>query len=199
MKRNINIEKTLLVVIIVLLLLNVLNRQCSSDLKTSKPKITIVRDTIWQTKIDTFKIQTTAYKTVYVDTTNVANMIENPIENNPPSHHIEAKQYRDTLSNEDIDIYSYSLLEGRLLDAELSYKLKVPREITTTKTIEHPKTFRSGLYLFGEVGGNTQTFDNISLGLQYNRKGKWFASYRINANAFKQPTHNIGFGVRLFK
>jgi len=29
-----------------------------------KPKITVIKDTIWQTKIDTFKIQTVKYKKV---------------------------------------------------------------------------------------------------------------------------------------
>ncbi len=164
-----------------------------------EPKVTIIRDTVWQTKIDTFKIQTTQYKTVYVDTNDVSEIIEDTTASEIPEHYIEAKVYRDTLSNDDIDIFTYSLIKGRLLDSELTYKLKVPREITTTKTIEYPKTYRSGLYVFGEVGGNTAMFDNISLGLQYNRKGKWFASYRINFNTIQQPTHNIGLGVRLFK
>lgn len=196
---KISTQKILLLIILALLLLNLLNRRCSSKVETTEPKVTIVRDTVWQTKIDTFKIQTTQYKTVYVDTSDVTNIIEDTSTVEIPEHYVEAKVYRDTLSNDDIDIFTYSLIKGRLLDSELSYKLKVPREITTTKTIEYPKTYRSGLYAFGEVGGNTSTFDNISFGLQYNRKGKWFASYRINLNSIQQPTHNIGFGVRLFK
>ena len=111
----------------------------------------------------------------------------------------EARVYKDTLSNDDIDIYSYNLLSGNLLDSQLSYKLKVPREITVTKVIEHPNTYRSGLYAFSEIGGNTSTLNNISVGLQYNRKGNWFASYRLNLNAIKRPTHNLGVGVRIFK
>ena len=185
--------------ILTLLLMNLLNKQCLGKAVTTEPKVTIVRDTVWQTKIDTFKIQTTQYKTVYVDMDDVTEIIEDTINQVIPEHYVEAKAYRDTLSNDDIDIFTYSLIKGRLLDSELSYKLKVPREITTTKTIEYPKAYRSGLYVFGEVGGNTTTFDNISLGLQYNRKGKWFASYRINLNSIQQPSHNVGLGVRLFK
>ena len=193
-------EKTILYIILGVVLLNSFNKQCSALSEERTPKISIVRDTVWQTKMDTFKIQTTNYKTVYVDTTNVSEIIETKIEQSKiPENFVEAKTYRDTLSNDDIDIFSYNLVEGSLLDSELSYKLKVPREITTTKTIEYPKSYRGGLYLFSEAGGNTKTFDNISLGLQYNRKGKWFVSYRANFNQAPTPTHNIGVGFRLFK
>ncbi len=127
-------EKTILYIILGLVLMNFFNRQCSSLPVNETPKISIVRDTVWQTKIDTFKIQTTNYKTVYVDTTNISKIIED-ITNQQviPEKYIEARTYRDTLSNDDIDIFSYSLVEGNLLDSQLSYKLKVPREITTIK------------------------------------------------------------------
>jgi len=51
------------------------------------------------------------------------------------------------------------------------------------------------LYLFSEVGGNTEAFRNASLGLQYNRKGNWFASYRYDV---VQESHNVGVGFRIF-
>ncbi|WP_452219949.1 hypothetical protein [Lacinutrix salivirga] len=197
---SIKTEKLLLLTLIGLVVFNLFTKRCSG-LKPTNPeaKITTTKDTVWQAKKDTFKVQTVHYKTVYVNSDDISKIIESKDEVNMPSEYNEAKVYQDTLSNNDIDIYSYNLLQGNLLDSQLSYKLKVPREITVTKTIEHPKTFRSGLYLFSEVGGNTQTLNNISLGLQYNRKGNWFASYRFNINDFKQPTHNIGVGVRLFK
>ena len=193
-------EKMLLYIILCIIIFNLLNLQCNPKPKSEWPKISVVRDTIWQTKIDTFKVQTTNYKTVYVDTTDVSKVIENQQNLTiVKDHFIEAKAYRDTLSNDDIDIFTYNLVDGKLLDSEISYKLKVPREITVTKTIEHPKSFRSGLYMFSEIGGNQNMFNNLSLGLQYNRKGKWFASYRANFNELKQTTHNIGVGFRLFK
>lgn len=182
-----------------LVLMNFFNRQCRSASEKEEPKISIVRDTVWQTKTDTFKIQTTYYKTVYVDTMDITKVIETKDTAFKPEGFTEARAYQDTLSNDDIDIFSYSLVDGSLLDSQLSYKLKVPREITTTKTIEYPKTFRSGLYLFSEIGGNRTKFDNISLGFQYNRKGKWFVSYRANFNHRPQPLHNVGVGFRLFK
>ena len=199
---KINTEKLLLLIAASLLLCNLFLRRCSrsNNSEIDKPKVTIVRDTVWQTKTDTFKLQTVAYKTVYVDRKDLKTIIEDTTSGDTiTDDYIKAKVYRDTLINEDIEIFSYNLVEGQLLDSELSYNLKVPREITTTKTIEYPKTYRSGLYVFGEVGGNLNTFNNTSLGLQYNRKGKWFVSYRMNLNLLDQPSHHIGVGIRLFK
>ncbi len=176
---------------------NFFNKGCTNSVEPT-PKITVVKDTVWQTKIDTFKVQTIKYKTVYVHKNDLTKIVTDTVYIKDTTNYIAAKMYRDTLSNKDIDIYSYDVVDGKLLDSGLSYSLKVPREITVTKTIEHPKTYRSGLYLFSEVGGNPQTFDNLSFGLQYNRKGQWFASYRINVNQFNQPTHNVGIGYRLF-
>ncbi|SEE02018.1 hypothetical protein SAMN04487765_1126 [Tenacibaculum sp. MAR_2010_89] len=191
---NSKTNSIILVGILLLLLINLFSKRTAIE----KPKITIVRDTIWQPKIDTFKVQTIKYKKVYVHKKDITKIIKDTIFIKDTINFITAKIYRDTLNNADLEIYSYDLVKGKLLDSQLSYKLKVPREITITKTIEHPKTYRSGLYLFSEVGGNTQRFDNLSLGLQYNRKGRWFASYRLNVNPLSQPTHNIGFGYRLF-
>jgi hypothetical protein len=189
-------DRFLLGVIIVLLCINLFSKRTNKT-AIEKPKITIIKDTIWQTKIDTFKIQTVKYKKVYVHKNDVTKIIKDTLFIKDTTNFIAAKIYRDTLNNTDVEIYSYNLVKGKLLGSQLSYKLKVPREITITKTIEHPKTYRSGLYLFSEVGGNTQTFDNLTFGVQYNRKGKWFASYGVNL-ANKQLTHNVGIGWRLF-
>lgn len=193
---NTKTDRLLLGVIVLLLCVNLFNKR---DQKTNSetPKITIVKDTVWQTKVDTFKVQTVKYKKVYVHKNDVTNIVKDTIFIKDTTNYVAAKIYRDTLKNTDIEIYNYNLVQGKLLNSQLSYKLKVPREITITKTIEHPKTYRSGLYLFTEIGGNTQTFNNLSFGLQYNRKGKWFASYRLNINQLNQPTHNIGVGYRL--
>lgn len=190
-------DRLLLGVIIVLLFVNLFTKRYQKT-NPQTPKITVVKDTVWQTKIDTFKVQTIRYKKVYVHKNNVKEVLRDILLLKDTTNYITAREYKDTLSNSDIDIYTHNLVKGTLLDSQLSYKLKIPREITITKTIEHPKTYRSGLYLFTEIGGNPQTFDNLSFGLQYNRKGKWFASYRVNINQLNKPTHNIGVGYRLF-
>jgi len=196
---SISTERLLLVLIAVLVLCNLILKQCSNHSQTTVPTSTITSDTIWKIKADTFKIQTIKYKTVYVKNNDTAEVIEDTMNIANRTTYTKAKVYRDTLQNDEIDMYSYSLIDGKLLDSKLSYTLKVPKEIKVTETIRYPKTYRSGLYAFSEVGGNKNQLDNLSLGLQYNRKGKWFASYRVNLNAQDKPTHNIGVGVRLFK
>ena len=169
-----------------------------SVLPEQTTKITTKTDTVWQTKIDTFKVQTIKYKKVYVHKKEISKIVKDTIYIKDSSSYIAAKIYCDTLSNKDIDIYSYDLVKGKLLDSNLSYKLKVPKEIIVTKIIEPPSIQKSGLYLFSEIGGNKHRFDNLSFGLQYNRKGKWFISYRMNMNQINEVTHNVGVGLRLF-
>ncbi|WP_299434380.1 hypothetical protein [uncultured Aquimarina sp.] len=197
-------EKGMLIIIVGLSIFFLIQRQCvSPKVSDTKPKITKVVDTIWQTKIDTFHLQTIKYKTVYVPKVvkgdNSKIVIRKKQEISEGEKHLfeEAREYKDTLHNEDIEIYSYNLLKGELLNSSLSYKLKVPREIKSTTTIEHPPIYRSGLYGFGELGGNQEQFSNISLGLQYNRKGKWFVSYRLNFSELSSVTHNVGIGIRI--
>lgn len=195
--------RTFYIAIFVLLLLGYLCfwfRAKKTDSETQQsPKVTIIRDTIWQTKVDTFTVQTVTYKKVFVHKDKPTVLIKDTIYIKDTTQVIPARIYRDTLHRKDIDIYSYNLVNGFLLDSKVTYKLKVPKEITVTKTITHPKTYRSGLYVFSEIGGNAKKFDNLSLGLQYNRKGNWFISYRFNLNQINQPTHNIGIGFRIFK
>jgi hypothetical protein len=199
---KISTDRILLVIIIAFLWYSTLMKACESDIHiNTEPTVTVVRDTVWQTKIDTLHIETTRFEHVYIPTTN-SNLerknFKKEVTLEETAQFTAGKLYKDTLSTNDIDIFTYNLVDGTLIDSKFSYQLKVPREITITKTIEHPKTFRSGLYVFGEIGGNKQQFDNLSLGLQYQNKGKWFASYRVNLNQIKAATHNIGVGFRLW-
>lgn len=199
--KHISTERILLVIIIGLLWYGLLLKSCKNDIEiNSEPIITIVKDTIWQTKIDTLHIETTKFEYVYIPITHSNDKRKNfkkEISSSEIKEFTKGKLYKDTLRTEDIDIFTHNLVDGTLVDSKFSYKLKVPREITITKTIEHPPTYKSGLYIFGELGGNRHQFDNLSLGLQYQRKGKWFASYRINLNQIQATTHNIGVGIRL--
>lgn len=194
---KISLERIIYVGVIFLLLVNLFNSNKVAP-KEKEISVVIKRDTIWKTKVDTFKIETIKYETVYVRKNNVLDILKDSIFPIDTVRYEAAKMYRDTLSNSEIEIYSYNLVRGKLLDSNLSYKFKSPEKIEVTKTITHPKTYRSGLYLFTEGGGNSTKFDNVSLGLQYNRKGKWFISYRLQVNQIMEPTHNVGVGFRLF-
>ncbi len=129
---NIKTERLLLLIILGLLIFNMLPKRCSSFNQHNAPVVTIAKDTIWQTKTDTFKLQTVRYKTVYVHEDDVSHVLEDQTSHETPELFKKAKVYQDTLSNDDIDIFSYNLLQGELLDNQLSYRLKVPREITVT-------------------------------------------------------------------
>lgn len=201
-KIQISTDRILLIIIILLLWYSSLLKACESDAEINpKPTVTIIKDTIWQTKIDTLRVKTTKYEQVYIPihgSQKERQTFQKEITETEAEQFTEGKLYKDTLQTDDIDIFTYNLVDGTLIDSKFSYKLKVPKEITITKTIEHPKTYKSGLYVFGEIGGNKQQFDNLSLGLQYQNQGKWFASYRINLNQIQVATHNIGIGVRLW-
>ncbi len=194
-------EKILLMIIVGLIIYSLTLTQCTRDEEPYiTSKIERIRDTIWQIKIDTLEIQTTTYKTVYVPkiiTKETPILIEEDIEENYAFLYDEAREYRDTLRNDDFDIFTRNLIKGELLDGEITYQLKIPREIKVTERLIAPPVQKSALYAFGEVGGNQQQFDNISLGLQYNHKTKWFVSYRSNFNNLHNLTHNIGIGIRL--
>ncbi|WP_298417852.1 hypothetical protein [uncultured Kordia sp.] len=200
--KHISTERILLVIIIGLLWYSLLLKSCESDIGIkAEPTITIVRDTIWQTKIDTLHIQTTKFEYVYIPkigSNEERKNFKKEITLEEKKQFIEGKLYKDTLRTEDIDIFTHNVVDGTLIESKFSYKLKVPREITITKTIEHPKTYRSGFYVFGEVGGNKNQFNNLSLGVQYQHQGKWFASYSVNLNQIQSTSHNVGVGVRLW-
>ncbi|WP_046755248.1 hypothetical protein [Kordia jejudonensis] len=200
--KYISTERILLVIIIGLLWYSLLLKSCESDVQlNTKPTITIVKDTIWQTKVDTLHIETTKFEYVYIPvkgTKEERKNFQKEINAKEIAKFAKGKLYKDTLQTDDIDIFTHNLVDGTLIDSKFSYKLKVPREITITKTIEHPPIYKSGLYVFGEIGGNKNQFDNLSLGLQYQHKGNWFASYRVNLNQIQETTHNIGVGVRLW-
>lgn len=198
-------NKVLLLIIVILSVYILAQKQCSSDqnMQSESPKVTVMTDTVYQVKIDTFYLQTEKYKTVYIpkkiESTGINLNVKEKEALREEGQVLfeEAREYRDTLLKDDLEIYSYNLLKGELLSSSLSYKLKVPREIKTTNIVEHPKMYKSGLYAFGEVGGNQRQFNNISLGLQYNRKGDWFVSYRSNFSQLSNVTHHIGVGFRI--
>jgi len=103
--------------------------------------------------------------------------------------------YKDSMSDDNITIYSSDLVEGRLLNKDLKYKLKVP--LIITKTIENTtETKVGGLFLTSGLGGNQNAFDNVNLGLQYVAKKDYLVGYNFN---LLRKTHNIQVGFKLFR
>ncbi|WP_046743433.1 hypothetical protein [Kordia zhangzhouensis] len=199
---QISTDRILLIIVIFLVWYSTLLKACDTEVEIQpQPIVTIVKDTIWQTKIDTLRIETTKFETVYIPSITAnrdRTSFKKEITQTEATMFTKGKLYKDTLHTEDVDIFTYNLVDGILLDSKLSYKLKVPKQVTITKTIEHPKTYKSGFFVFGEIGGNTSTFNNLSIGLHYQHQGKWFTSYRVNVNNVQAITHNLGVGFRLW-
>ncbi|WP_420571184.1 hypothetical protein [Kordia sp.] len=64
---KISTDRILLIIIIILLWFNALLKACESDIHTNpQPTITIVKDTVWQTRIDTLRIETAKLEYVYI-------------------------------------------------------------------------------------------------------------------------------------
>ena len=119
------------------------------------------------------------------------------LEQNTDSLGHNLRQYKDTISDENIIIYTDNIVEGNLLFKDIDYKLKVPKEIIKTTTINTTETiFKSGLYLTTGLGGNKDQFSNINLGLTYvNTKNNVFG-YEYN---LMNNTHNVKVGFRILK
>lgn len=132
---KINIIKILLGFFLVALCFQLFKRKKT---KIRIPRITIVKDTVWQTKTDTINLQTVKYKEVFVYKDNPLKIVRDTVFIKQTDQIVAAKEYRDTLKSSDIDIYSYNLTTGDLLKSNITYKLKVPKEIITTKTFKPP-------------------------------------------------------------
>lgn len=107
--------------------------------------------------------------------------------------------YQDSLVDSNLVVYYKDSVNGVLLDKEMAYKLKVPLKIHSTTTITDSvlipvKSYKNGLYLFGEVGGNKSSF-NYSVGASFVSKKNYMLGYRYGVVG---STHNIHFGVKIF-
>lgn len=111
------------------------------------------------------------------------------------------RYYVDTVR---IDSTSYIVardsIVGKKLWTQYVY-LGVPYTKLIEKTIKDSivhsvmvPSWRSGLFLQGEIGGNETSF-NYSVGASFISKKKWSAGYRYGIN---QRTHNLSLGLRIF-
>ena len=116
------------------------------------------------------------------------------LEKNLDSIKNSVKVYKDSLVDENITIYSSDLIEGRLLNKDLKYKLKIPKEIVKTVTTTTEKKV-SGLFVTSGLGGNQEKFDNINLGLQFVSKKDYLVGYNYNLLG---RSHNLTVGFKLF-
>jgi len=105
------------------------------------------------------------------------------------------QQYQDSLTDENLTLYYNTLVDGRLLQNDLNYKLKVPKRIT--KTIEVPKPYPqpvSGLFLTAGAGSDFKGRTSMTLGLDFVHRKGWSLGYDYNV---LQGVHRVRFGVRV--
>lgn len=110
----------------------------------------------------------------------------------------QSYSYMDSLSDENLTIFYNAMTEGKMIDHDLSYKLKIPK--TITKHIEkttYVPTYEqvSGLFLTLGAGGNPSSFASIRVGAQYLNKNGWALGYDYD---ILQNIHTIEMGVRVF-
>ena len=153
---------------IIAILLLFIVKLCTTNKTTVKTITNTKTSIVYTSKRDSVKLDTSKYKKVLVYKDNPTKILTDTLYIKDSTKYKSVKSYKDTISNKEIDIYSNSLIDGELLSGQISYRLKI-KEIIKTKTIEYPRTYRSGLYIFTETN-----LENLSLGMQYNREGKWF-------------------------
>lgn len=155
-----------------------------------KPKEIIKTDTIYKT--DTVEVVTVKYDTIWKTKT------ETKIVKVPEYIIVDdsTKQYSDTVKFDSLDVYYSLKTTGNLKDIQIGYSLTQPM---VTKVVEHTKTitntvirYRNGLYIGGEIGGNSEVF-NFSPKVDL-RINKWNYSYRYGVT---DKTHNIGISYNI--
>ncbi|WP_052599916.1 hypothetical protein [Aureispira sp. CCB-QB1] len=111
------------------------------------------------------------------------------------AQHMATKLYKDSLEDDNLTVYYESLVDGQLLQNELDYKLKIPKQITKTIRINTPVPMpTNGLFLNAGVGGNINSFSSVTLGLQFVSKKGWALGYDYDV---LQNVHQVRLGVRL--
>lgn len=103
--------------------------------------------------------------------------------------------YKDTVSNDTVDIFVNTKTIGLIESQQVSYALKLPKiEKTVYRTDTLIKPNKWDLYIGGEVGGNKTTF-NVSPFVGIRIKD---VSYQYRYGIFDK-THNIGIAYKIFK
>jgi hypothetical protein len=129
---------------------------------------------------------------IYIDSSK--NIVANERINT--SKHQAAQLYQDSLEDENLTLYYSSIVDGELLQNDLNYKLKIPKQITKTLEISKPYPVPvSALFLNAGVGGNVNAFASVTLGLQFVSAKGWALGYDYD---LLQNVHSVRLGVRLF-
>lgn len=105
------------------------------------------------------------------------------------------RTYKDTVSNDSIDVFVWTKTVGLIENQQISYALKLPKvEKTVYRTDTLVKPNKWDLYIGGEIGGSKTSF-NISPYVGVRIKD---VSYQYRYGILDK-THNFGIGYKIFK
>lgn len=107
---------------------------------------------------------------------------------------VAVNKYEDSIVDTNYKFFYSALVDGELLDLKVKHT-SLDRVITDVRRITNMKVFNSIDLTLG-AGGNSQTFNNISLGARFNHKQGYAFGYNYNT---LQNTHNIELSRRLIK
>lgn len=111
--------------------------------------------------------------------------------------HQVAKLYKDSLEDENLTLYYDAVVHGELLQSKFDYKLKVPKQITKTLTINKPYVVPTHqVFLTGSVGTDFQGMFSTQVGLEYVSPKGWKVGYSYD---IARNSHSVEVGVRLFR
>jgi len=199
--RDIKIEHIIILILVLFIFAHKLRRSSTNTVTTR-----VEKDTVMIHKMDSIHKLFKEYKNVkpkvvYVksseDVLKIISEYEARLENLKPGEEvIQLNEYKDTLQNKDVTIYSTVLTDGKVFENKLRYDFKYP--VITETTIEEVREPQSGMFIYSGVGGNSTELSAINIGLQYVHKNKWFVGYGVNLKNAPSPTHQVQFGVKLF-
>lgn len=104
--------------------------------------------------------------------------------------------YDDSLSDENLTIYTTNVVDGNMISSGLKYKLKVPKIITNTITKEiKTEKYRGQLILNAGSGFNKEGVSNLSIGIDHVSKKGLLKGFYYNAI---DNSYNVRIGKRIF-
>lgn len=108
-----------------------------------------------------------------------------------------AKLYQDSIEDDNLTLFYKSTVEGTLLNQDMSYRLKIPKEINKTVTIttSHPVPAPQ-LFLKSNVGLDRLGNASLSIGLEYTSRHRWAIGYNYD---LLQKRHEITLGYALWR
>lgn len=177
--------------ILAVVLLFVIVRQCEGEPKTITKTETIVKwktDTVRQTKIQKVKepVYVEKVKTLKGDTVVVFKEKETQTT-------VEANRYKTEIKSDSATAKLDITTTGELLDVKgvITY----PRIEKTVETLKLRN--KSGLFIYGQLP--VQNLKNPEIGLQYNIRNTIFLSSGVQLDPItNNPNINVGIGVKIF-